>query len=78
MLRKNLIDDFKNVIYNCNIMIEEKSLYAATELAKLLGVTRQEVIRRIWRGFIKAQKVGNQYIITKKEALRVIAEGRKK
>jgi excisionase family DNA binding protein len=57
---------------------ETKSLYAPTELAKILGVSRQEVIRRIWRGFIKAEKVGNQYIITKKEALRVIAEGRRK
>ena len=59
-------------------MVEEKSLYAATELAKILGVTRQEVIRRIWRGFIKAQKVGNQYIITKDEAKRVIAKERLK
>jgi excisionase family DNA binding protein len=59
-------------------MTEEKSLYAATELAKILGVSRQEVIRRIWRGFIKAQKVGNQYIITKKEAQRVIASERQR
>jgi hypothetical protein len=59
-------------------MTEEKSLYAATELAKIIGVTRQEVIRRIWRGFIKAQKVGNQYIITKKEAMRVIAKERQR
>ena len=58
-------------------MTNEKALYSATELAGLLGVSRQEVIRRIWRGFIKAEMVGKQYIIMKKEALRVI-EGKKK
>jgi excisionase family DNA binding protein len=59
-------------------MKNEKTLYAPTELAKLLGVSRQEVIRRIWRGFIKAEKVGNQYIITKDEAMRMIAKERQK
>ena len=59
-------------------MKTEKTLYSATELAKELGFTRQEIIRRIWRGFIKAELVGKQYIITKKEALRVIKEGRNK
>jgi hypothetical protein len=59
-------------------MMTEKTLYSATELAKELVFTRQEIIRRIWRGFIKAEMVGKQYIISKKEALRVIEEGRKK
>jgi len=43
-------------------------MYSVPELAKILGVSRQEIVRRIWRGFIKAEKVGKQYIITKKEA----------
>jgi len=59
-------------------MTNDKTLYSATELAKILGFTRQEIIRRIWRGFIKAEMVGKQYIITKKEAMRVIQEGRKR
>ncbi len=59
-------------------MTTEKTLYSATELAKELKVSRQEIIRRIWRGFIKAEMVGKQYIISKKEALRVIKEGRNK
>jgi len=59
-------------------MNKDKTLYSATELAKELKVSRQEIIRRIWRGFIKAELVGKQYIITKKEALRVIKEGRNK
>jgi excisionase family DNA binding protein len=41
------------------------------ELAKILGCTRQEVVRRIWRGFIKAEKVGSFYIIPKKEVVRL-------
>ena len=55
-----------------------KSLYVPTELSKILGVTRQEIIRRIWRGFIKAEKVGNQYIITKKEVLKAIQQQKNK
>ena len=52
-------------------MTIDKALYSATELAKILGVTRQEIIRRIWRGFIKAEKIGHQYIITQSEVKRV-------
>ena len=37
----------------------------------MMGVTRQEIIRRIWRGFIKAEMVGKQYIITKREVERI-------
>jgi len=48
-------------------MTTKKTLYTATELAKMLKVSRQEIIRRIWRGFIKAEKVGHQYIITSQE-----------
>lgn len=48
-----------------------KTLFTPPELAKMLGVTRQEIIRRIWRGFIKAEKIGHQYIITKNEVKRV-------
>ena len=49
-----------------------KNLFTPTELSKILNVSRQEVIRRIWRGFIKAEKVGNQYIITKVEVDKAI------
>jgi len=52
-------------------MTSNKTLYTPTELAKILGVSRQEIIRRIWRGFIKAEKVGHQYIITKAEVNKV-------
>jgi len=48
-------------------MVNKKTLYTPTELAGLLKVSRQEVVRRIWRGFIKAEMVGKSYIITKAE-----------
>ena len=53
-------------------MKPEKKLYTPTELSQILDVSRQEVIRRIWRGFILAEKVGNQYIITKEEVAKAI------
>lgn len=56
-------------------MEQKKTLYTPTELSKILGVSRQEIIRRIWRGFITAEKVGHQYIITKKEVDRIVKNG---
>jgi excisionase family DNA binding protein len=53
-------------------MVNNKTLYSPTELAKLLGVSRQEVVRRIWRGFIKAEMVGKSYVITKAEVNKAI------
>ena len=53
-------------------MVNNKTLYTPTELAKLLGVSRQEVVRRIWRGYIKAELVGKSYIITKAEVDKTI------
>ncbi len=48
-------------------MTVKKTLYSVPEVAKMLGVSRQEIVRRIWRGFINAEKVGRDYIITKRE-----------
>ena len=53
-------------------MVNNKTLYSPTELAKLLSVTRQEIVRRIWRGFIKAEMVGKSYVITKAEVNKAI------
>lgn len=38
-----------------------------TELAKVLGISRQAVIEKIRKGTISAAKVGRQYIVDKKE-----------
>lgn len=37
------------------------------EASQILKCTRQEIVRKIWRGFIKAEKVGKAYIIPKPE-----------
>ena len=59
-------------------MVNNKTLYSPTELAELLKVSRQEVVRRIWRGFIKAEMVGKSYIITKAEANKAIKDQKTK
>jgi len=59
-------------------MVNEKTLYSPVELAKLLGVTRQEIVRRIWRGFIKAEMVGKSYVITKAEVNKAVREQKAK
>ena len=53
-------------------MVNNKTLYTPTELAELLGVSRQEIVRRIWRDFIKAEMVGKSYVITKAEVNKAI------
>jgi len=74
-----LVEPQESSCYNCKVqMTPKKALYTPTELAGILGVSRQEVIRRIWRGFIKAEKVGNQYIITKTEVNKAVKEQRKR
>jgi len=55
-------------------MAPKKTLYSVAEVAELLGVTRQEIVRRIWRGFITAEKVGRGYIITKREVEKLLKE----
>lgn len=42
-----------------------------TQVAKFLGVTRQEVTRKIWCGTLKAEKVGDIYLILKSEVKRI-------
>lgn len=59
-------------------MVNNKTLYSPTELAKLLGKTRQEIVRRIWRGFIKAEMVGKSYVITKAEINKAIKKQKEK
>lgn len=54
------------------MVTNKKTLFTPTELAKLLDVSRQEIVRRIWRGFIKAEMVGKQYVITKAEVDKVL------
>ena len=47
--------------------IAEKDFYTINELAKVLGISRISVFKRVRRGSIKAQKMGRDFIIFKKD-----------
>lgn len=46
---------------------DEKQYYSAPEIAKLMGVSRIAVFKKIKSGQIQADKVGRNYIIPKEE-----------
>ncbi len=48
-------------------VIKEKDFYTTIELAKLLGISRISVFKRVRQGSIKAQKMGRDFIIFKKD-----------
>lgn len=48
-------------------MIKEKDFYTTPELAKLLGVSRISVFKRVRQGSIKGQKIGRDFVIFKKD-----------
>lgn len=43
-----------------------KDFFTTKELAKILGISKQSVLKRIGRGNIKAVKTGRDYIVFKK------------
>lgn len=45
----------------------EKNFYTVSELAKLLGISRISVFKRVRQGSIKGQKLGRNFIILKKD-----------
>ena len=47
--------------------MREKDFYTTKELTKILGISKQSVLKRIGRGNIKAQKTDRDYIIFKKD-----------
>ena len=48
-------------------IITEKDFYTTTELAEVLEISKVSVLKRIWRGNIKARKMGRDYIIFKQD-----------
>jgi len=48
-------------------MHADKDFYTTKELIKILGISKQSVLKRIGRGNIKAVKTGRDYIIFKKD-----------
>lgn len=47
--------------------MKEKDFYTTKELVKILGISKQSVLKRIGRGNIKAIKTGRDYIVFKKD-----------
>lgn len=45
----------------------QKDFYTINELAKLLGISRISVFKRVRQGSIKGQKMGRDFIIFKKD-----------
>lgn len=45
----------------------EKEFFSTIEIAKLLGISRVAVFKKIKSGEIKAKKIGRNFIIEKKE-----------
>jgi len=55
MIKKSLKD----------VLIEKSEFLSTSQLAKLLGISRVSVLKRINRGAIKAEKVGPNFVIKK-------------
>ena len=50
-----------------NDQLIKKDFYTISELAKLLGISRVSVFKRVRNGSIKGQKMGYNFIIFKKD-----------
>ncbi|OGZ35765.1 MAG: hypothetical protein A3I88_02675 [Candidatus Portnoybacteria bacterium RIFCSPLOWO2_12_FULL_39_9] len=55
-------------------MKKEKKFLSTTELAKLLGISRIAVFKKIKKGEIKAKKVGRNFIIHPKDVAEIWGE----
>ncbi len=58
--------------------MENTKFLSTTELAKILGISRIAVYKRIKTGKIKARKVGHDFIIDKKYLGDILEKGLKK
>jgi len=54
-------------------MVNQKYI-TIPELAKLMGLSRIEVYRKVRKGQIKAEKIGHMYVITDREAANIIGK----
>lgn len=57
------------IVNMCQPIIEnmENKFISTTEMAKILGISRVAVYKRIKKGQIKAVKVGRNYVINKED-----------
>jgi len=51
-----------------------KSFFSTVELAKILGISREAVFKRIKAGKIHAIRVGRNYIISRDELPKILGE----
>ncbi len=51
-----------------------KNLFSTSEVAKLLGISRIAVFKKIKSGDIKAQKIGRNFVIDKSDLPAVLGE----
>ena len=54
--------------------MKKKQYYTVMELAKILGISRIAVFKKIKKGQIKAEKIGRNFVISKKETAGVLNE----
>lgn len=54
-------------------MVNKKYL-TIPQLAKLMGLSRIEVYRKVRKGEIKAEKIGHMYVITDKEVAHILGK----
>jgi excisionase family DNA binding protein len=55
-------------------MVNKKRFLSVPELAKLLGLSRIAVYKRIKKGQIKAARVGRNFLIEKKDLIGILDE----
>ncbi len=44
-------------------MNNEKEFFSTTEVAKILGISRTAILKKITSGQLKAQKIGHNYVV---------------
>jgi len=49
------------------IDLTKKEFLSTSQLAKLLKISRVSVLKRIWKGNIKAVKVGRNFVVQRKD-----------
>jgi excisionase family DNA binding protein len=58
--------------------MKEKKILSTTELAKILGISRIAVYKKIKKGEIKATKVGHDFVIATKDLGGILTKKLKK
>ena len=55
--------------------MEKKDFFSTAELAKILGISRIAVFKKIKNGKIKATKIGRSFVIAKKDLDNILTTG---